>query len=430
MNYKQVVTSFLQIGEKILLVRRSQRVGTNRGKWSAVSGYLEGAEQPLTRALTEIHEEVGLASEQINLVRIGESLRAFDAESDTVWVVHPFLFEARSDSVRLDWENVEYKWVKPEELALYQTVPKLRETLDRVLYDLQRVPTSLASIIHKVEQLGEDRVHGASFLGKQGVMLLSESAEGSDARDSPSLFSHLLLVALRLRNAQPEMANVWNLAGRLLYRVDQGRNGESVGEVRELIQREAARILEQVGEDSENTSRTATQILPAEGSILTHSYSNTVLRSLELGFKGGRSLHVYATESYPGLEGKQFAKELIARGVPVTLIADSAVSSVIRNVHLVLVGADSVLRDGSLVHKTGTREIGATAKKHGVSLYSTCESVKFSVQDFLGEPLQIQSTLFDVTPPDLISGYITEQGQLAPGHVEARLKDLQRDVYP
>ena len=395
-----------------------------------MSGYLEGAEEPLTRAITEIHEEVGLASGQINLLRIGEPLRAFDAESDTVWVVHPFLFESKSDSVRLDWENVEYKWVKPEDLAMYQTVPKLRETLDRVLHDLQRVPTSLVSVNHKVEQLEEDRVHGASFLGRQGVMLLSEAAEVSDARDAASLFFHLLLVALRLRNAQPAMANVWNLTGRLLYRVDQGRSGESVSEVRELIQREAARILEQAEDDSENASRTATQVLPGEGSILTHSYSSTVLRSLELGFKGGRRLHVYATESYPGLEGKQFAKELIALGVPVTLIADSAVSAVMRNVKLVLVGADSVLRDGSLVHKTGTMDIGVSAKKYGVPLYSTCESVKFSVRDFLGEPLQLQSALFDVTPPDLISGYITELGRLAPGQVKARLKDLQRDVYP
>jgi translation initiation factor eIF-2B subunit delta len=155
-----------------------------------------------------------------------------------------------------------------------------------------------------------------------------------------------------------------------------------------------------------------------------------VLRALELGFKGGRGFEVYATESYPGMEGRQLSKELIGLGVPVTLIADSAVSSIIENVGLVLVGADSVLRDGSLVHKNGTRHIGVAAEERGIPVYSACETVKFSIQDFLGERPEFPATLFDVTPAEFVSGYVTEEGRLAPGRVEWRVRDLQREVYP
>lgn len=425
------MSCFLTADKQILLLRRSDKVGSYRGKWSAVSGYLEGREEPLTRAVTEIREELGFSSEQIRLVRIGGTVRAFDEDSDTVWVIHPYLFEARSKAIELDWENTDYGWVDPGELASYETVPKLREALDRVRYDLQAEPASLARIMRKVEELEGDKVHGATFLGRQAVGLLSEAAQASDAGDVDELFYHLLLIASRLRRAQPAMANVWNLTGKVLHLVDQQRtSGMAIVELNTLVQRLSAQVLEQVEEYSENVARNTAQVLPQDGLVLTHSYSSTVLRSLDLGFKGGRRFEVYATESYPGMEGKRLSKELIELGVPVTLIADSAVSSIIQNASLVLVGADSVLRDGSLVHKTGTRQIGVAAERHGIPVYSSCETVKFSTQDFLGERPEVPATLFDVTPAEFVSGYITEEGRLAPGRVEWRIRDLQRGIYP
>ena len=59
MEYKNVVTAFLIADKKILLLRRSEKVGTHKGKWAAVSGYLEGSEDPLQRAQIEIQEELG-----------------------------------------------------------------------------------------------------------------------------------------------------------------------------------------------------------------------------------------------------------------------------------------------------------------------------------------------------------------------------------
>lgn len=430
MEYHQVVTSFLATDQEILLLRRSSRVGSHQGRWSAVSGYLEGTEQPLTRAVTEIREELGLSPEQIKLVRIGETLRAYDEENDTVWIIHPFLFEALSKSIKLDWENADYRWVATAQLPSYPTVPKLRETLDRVQYDLESVPTSLTDAIHKVKQIGEDKVHGATFIGREAVGLLSEAAQASDARDTDTLFSHMLLIGLRLRRAQPTMANVWNLTGKLLQVADQHRaSAARLEELRSLIQKKSAQILDESAQASEDVSRNTVQILPQGGVVLTHSFSSTVLRSLELGFKGGRGFRVYATESYPGMEGKQLAKELIRLGVPVTLIADSAVGSILHGVSLVLVGADSVLKDGSLIHKVGTRDIGTAAGKDGIPLYSSCETVKFSTQDFLGERPET-SSLFDITPPEIVSSYITEEGELAPASVEQRTKSLQREIYP
>ena len=206
--------------QQILLLQRSARVGTHRGRWSAVSGYLEGNEPPLKRALTEIQEEVGLGEEQLSLVSVGEVLRAYDAETNTVWVVHPFLFETKSKAIQLDWENTAYEWANPKNLSSYPTVPKLKEVFDRVRRDLQAAPKSLTPNLREIVHLAQDKVHGASFLGRQAVELLSATSVASKAENQDDLFSDLLLVTLKLRKAQPAMSIVWNLVGQFLQLVD------------------------------------------------------------------------------------------------------------------------------------------------------------------------------------------------------------------
>ena len=432
MQYKSVVTSFLTTEGKILLLRRSEKVGTHQGKWSGVSGYLEGSEEPVQRAQTEIQEELDLTRDQIRLIRTGESLRAFDESTETVWVVHPFLFEANSKNLHLDWENSEYKWVDPDDLRTYQTVPKLHETFDRVHCDLEKTP-ALSNIFAKVEELAQDRVHGASYLGRKALELLAAASVSQNPEDvtAENIFCTLLLVALRLRKAQPGMANVRNLVGNLLHQADMkrdsaGTTSEFVSELR-LI---AEKLDERARSKSEDASRNAAAVLPDDGCVLTHSYSTTVLRALELGMKGGRRFQAYVTESYPGMEGKQLAKALVQIGVPVKLVADSTVQTMISDVNLVLLGADSVLKDGSLLHKIGTRNIASEANKRGIPLYAVCETLKFSTADFLGEPIQASETLFDVTASRHVLKFITEDGPMEPRDVEGRIRLLLSEMYP
>jgi 8-oxo-dGTP diphosphatase len=127
---RDVVTAFLRHQGRLLLVRRSGEVGTYRGRWSAISGYLE--QGPLAQALTEIREETGLDSEQVHLIAQGAPMEITDPELGVRWTVHPFLFDIDDpDRVRLDWENLEMRWVAPAELAHYQTVPGLAEAYRR-----------------------------------------------------------------------------------------------------------------------------------------------------------------------------------------------------------------------------------------------------------------------------------------------------------
>jgi 8-oxo-dGTP diphosphatase len=132
-----VVTSFLlrqgQEGQEILLVRRSQRVRTYQGAWAGVSGYLEAGVTPLEQAYTELREEVDLDSSSVTLVKAGPPLLVEDGAQNLRWLVHPFLFTLRNQQdLRLDWEALEMRWVRPGELGAYHTVPMLAEAMAEV----------------------------------------------------------------------------------------------------------------------------------------------------------------------------------------------------------------------------------------------------------------------------------------------------------
>ena len=181
---------------------------------------------------------------------------------------------------------------------------------------------------------------------------------------------------------------------------------------------------------AEDASRNSVTLLPDDGRVLTHSYSGTVKRALELAAKSKHRLTVYVTESSPGLEGKQLANDLIKLGIPVKLVADSAVGAVIADIDLVLVGADSILADGSVVNKIGTSTIAKAANETGIPCYVACETAKFNTQDFLGEPVEVSQTLFDVTPTKRISAIVTEEGPIEPVQVEKTIRKMLSQLYP
>jgi 8-oxo-dGTP diphosphatase len=134
---KAIVTSFLRFHGKILLLQRSSKVGTYKGRWAACSGYLETNEDPLERALTEIQEELKITNEQIILIKRGDPFEVSDNEIGIIWIVYPFLFEIKTNTIKieniqLDWEHNTFVWILPTEISNFTTVPKLKETYDRV----------------------------------------------------------------------------------------------------------------------------------------------------------------------------------------------------------------------------------------------------------------------------------------------------------
>ena len=127
-----VVTCFLMRLDtpepRILIVQRSQRVGSYHSQWAGISGFVEPDITPDEQAYTEIREETGLQRNQVHLQRRGAVVEHLDLALGRHFYIHPFLFEVPTpDTIRIDWEANEMRWITPAELKNYETVPKLLE---------------------------------------------------------------------------------------------------------------------------------------------------------------------------------------------------------------------------------------------------------------------------------------------------------------
>lgn len=134
MRSTDIITAFIQDGEKFLILKRSSRVKTMKGLWAAVSGIIESNEEPLSRARIEIYEELGIRGDEISLVRSGDQIMIISPQyKDHQWRVFPFLFSGRNLKVTLNWENSEYRWATRDEISKYKTVPRLNDVLVSLL---------------------------------------------------------------------------------------------------------------------------------------------------------------------------------------------------------------------------------------------------------------------------------------------------------
>ena len=134
MRSTKIVTSFIKDNEKLLILKRSDKVQSMKGLWAGISGIIEKNEEPLKRAKIEIFEEVGIIEDKITLVRSVKEMRINSPQYENhEWEIFPFLFEAKNPIIKLNWENSEFKWINVEELKNYETVPSLQKVLFNLL---------------------------------------------------------------------------------------------------------------------------------------------------------------------------------------------------------------------------------------------------------------------------------------------------------
>ena len=135
MNSTSIVTSFITNDQKILLLKRSNQVKSMKCLWAGVSGIIEkGDKTPLSRAKIEIFEEVGIKEEELKLLKAVQQLSIVSAQyKNHEWNIFPFLFSTKNMEIKLNWENSEFKWIKPTEIVNYKTVPDLDKILSNLL---------------------------------------------------------------------------------------------------------------------------------------------------------------------------------------------------------------------------------------------------------------------------------------------------------
>ncbi len=134
MRSTRIVTSFIKNNNKILILKRSNKVRSMKGLWSGISGMIENGEIPIERAKIEIFEEVGIEEDKIVLIKKLEKIKISSPQYENhEWEVFSYLFETAKTKIKLNWENSDFRWINHDELKKYETVPSLDKLLVNLL---------------------------------------------------------------------------------------------------------------------------------------------------------------------------------------------------------------------------------------------------------------------------------------------------------
>ena len=254
----------------------------------------------------------------------------------------------------------------------------------------------------RVSELRSMETHGGSWMARRAVETLAELAE-ADAAAAEAMYDRLVEAAKELAASRPGVAAVAGASGRLLAAA-HGHTHLPVDEFRRLVQAEAAGL---VGARDRASRSIAIQLRPRleDAFVLTISASATVREAL-LHTPPAR---VVCLVTAPHEEGRELARELADAGIGVELVPDADGVARVADASLILFGADTVYRDGSLLNKRGTLPLAEEATRVGVPTIVACEVIKLAPVD---APADLSDELgsFDLTPAAHIDEVVTEEG--------------------
>jgi translation initiation factor 2B subunit (eIF-2B alpha/beta/delta family) len=263
----------------------------------------------------------------------------------------------------------------------------------------------VGALAETVDELRLDRRHGGSWAARLAVEALAATAATTPASSSEELLERLGDGARELSASRPGLVAVAGALGRLLA---AGRSASHlpVEELRRLVQAEAQGLV-----DARDRAARVIAIQLAErldgAQVVTRSASATVREAL----LHGSPAQVVCTVTEPHGEGRQLADDLQAAGVEAEVADDTDGPEAARRADVVLVGADTVFRCGTLENKIGTRLLAEAAAAAAVPTVVACEVIKLAPVTAAEAGVRVtEGALFDLTAPELVTQVVTEEG--------------------
>jgi methylthioribose-1-phosphate isomerase len=322
------------------------------------------------------------------------------------------------------------RWEEPPEgpvLVLLDQTRLPHEEVELVCTDVQALVAAIRSLA----------VRGAPLLGLAGAYGVAlAAARGYDVEDAAELLARARPTAVNLEYGVRRAAAAYREAG-----VERGP-AAALAEARALHAEDAAASTAM----ADHGARLLTELAPGGGyRILTHCNTGalvsggdgTALAVVAALHRVGELRRLWVDETRPLLQGARLTAYEAARAeMPYTLLADNAAGSLFAagEVDAVLVGADRIAADGSTANKVGTYPLAVLARHHGVPFIvvapvttvdlATPDGASIEVEqrpgsevtDLAPSPLgtQAYNPAFDVTPPDLVTAIVTENGVVSP----------------
>lgn len=319
------------------------------------------------------------------------------------------------------------------------------EVIDQTLLPERLEVLRLTSVDATIEAIRRLVVRGAPAIGGCAGLAMVVGLDEAKPATAAEARGVLARLAERIGAARPTAVNLSWAAGRVR---DAAGRGRSAREIRRLAEEEAGRIIEEDREACRLIGEHGRLQLAGRSTILTHCNTGrlatlgwgTALGVVYAKAAAGDPVRVYACEARPLLQGSRLTTwELRRAGIDVTLIADSAAASLLRSgrVDAVVLGADRIARNGDTANKVGTLGLALAARYASVPFYVAAPVSSFDPTLASGEEIVVEerpadevrtwrgvasappdvpawNPAFDVTPAELISGFITELGVLRP----------------
>jgi methylthioribose-1-phosphate isomerase len=334
------------------------------------------------------------------------------------------------------------KWEDNSVLLIDQT-----KLPNRLVYVRCRDYKEVADAIKKLV------VRGAPAIGVTAAFGLALAAQQSKAKTLRELMIDLDTAFKVLRATRPTAVNLFWALDRVMGRA---KKAKTLQEAETVVLDEALKMSDEdisanrrMGANGAKLFRDGDIVLTHcnAGSLATVAYG-TALGVIRAARESGKRLSVIATETRPVMQGSRLtAFELQHDGIDVSLIPDTAVGYMMARgaIRRVIVGADRVLRTGHVFNKIGTYQVAILASRHRVPFYVAAplstfdfesspgdvvieerpvdEVVKLGKRRIAPKGVRVFNPAFDITPPELITGIITERGVLTPPF-EKNLKAL------
>jgi len=296
-------------------------------------------------------------------------------------------------------------------------------------------------------------VRGAPAIGVSGAFGLALEVLQSKATTKEDLLSDLEQARKVLHETRPTAVNLaWGL--ERIMRV--AKSGKDVLKIKESVVEEAKRMADEDIQVNMRMGKYGAQLFSDNDTIMTHCNAGalatvgygTALGVIRATKESGKKITVIATETRPVMQGSRLTVfELKHDGIDVSLIPDTAVGYAMARglVSKVIVGADRILHTGHVYNKIGTYQIAIMAKEHKIPFYVAAPLSTFDLKSRPEEVIieqrkasevttlagkktapddtNVINPAFDMTPPELISGIITETG-IAKPPLEESIKKL------
>ena len=282
-----------------------------------------------------------------------------------------------------------------------------------------------SEVYQRIRDIKHDSTHGASWLAREAGGVLKRAAESACEMRDQDLLDYLGNIVGELVCARPGMAPIANYVARFMWEVrEEAKGGEKESRLREFAIGLAAKYIQDSKKAVKKAAEHAAEMLAGTDRVMTCSYSSTITETFGLAKGAGKDIEVIVAESRVGDKkyGELAAQELVSRGVSTLLISDDAVLDHITRAGVVIVGADSVLRDGSVINGVPSYRVAEAAGQSGIPFYAICELAKFNPVD-----IKVEEG-FDLVPPPLVTGIITENGIATPGKVTEYIGEMEKYI--